>query len=85
MGFGVALNYLRVGYKITRDGWTGKGQYIILARMNSCTLADGVVIKPNHEDIGSNFIMFVGTSDYQCGWLSSQGDILAEDWRAINE
>lgn len=27
---------------------------------------------------------FVGTSGYQCGWLASQADLLADDWEVNN-
>lgn len=46
--------------------------------MGSCTLADGtIIIDPTHLNIGSKFLLFVGTSGYQCGWL-------ADDWEVNN-
>lgn len=84
MNFSDAISFLRKGKKIQRSGWNGKNQYIILARMTSCILADGsIVTDPLHVMIGSSFIMFVGTSGYQCGWLASQADMLADDWVVI--
>lgn len=35
------------------------------------------------QEIGSKFLMFVGNSGYQCGWLASQADILDEDWEVV--
>lgn len=80
MGFENALKALKEGKKIKRKGWNGNNQYLIIGQMKECVLADGISINPGHNEIGSNFIMFVGTSGYQCGWLASQADMLAEDW-----
>ena len=35
------------------------------------------------ESIGNNAIAFVGTSGVQLGWLASQADMLAEDWKIV--
>lgn len=80
-GFDAAIQHLKAGRKVKRLGWNGKNQYVMLAYMQNCIMSDGTVIQdPEHEQIGSKFLMFVGTSGYQCGWLASQSDILAEDW-----
>lgn len=84
MKFSEALKELECGGKLKRSGWNGKTQYIILGRMLKCELADGKVIEcPPHMDIENKFIMFVGTHGYQCGWLASQADMLADDWELI--
>lgn len=86
MNFNLAINFLKDGHKLARKNWNGKGQYICLAHMDKCTLADGnIITDPCHINIGSNFIMFVGTSGYQCGWLASQADLLANDWFIVAE
>lgn len=62
-----------------------KNQYIILAFMDKCSLANGEIIEsPQHENIGDRFIMFVGNKGYQCGWLASQADMLADDWEVFD-
>ncbi len=33
--------------------------------------------------IGNKAIAFVGTSGVQLGWLASQADMLAEDWKIV--
>lgn len=81
MDLGTALIYLKKGFRISRKGWDGKDQYLVLAKMKECYLLSGENISsPKHDNIGDNFIMFVGTSGYQCGWLASQADMLANDW-----
>lgn len=79
MSFGVALELLKKGVKVAREGWNGKKQYIQLATDISYTFEDEV-INCDHEAIGNKAIAFVGTSGVQMGWLASQADMLAEDW-----
>ncbi len=84
MDFGTALRYLKDGFKISRRGWNGKNQYLVLGKMKECYLLTGEnLLSPKHDNIGDNFIMFVGTSGYQCGWLASQSDLLSEDWEVL--
>ena len=84
MTFSTALIELKNGKRISRAGWSGKNQFIMLAYMKSCvTEAGEEITDPSHEDIGNQFMMFFGTRGHQCGWVPSQADILAEDWRVV--
>lgn len=83
MNFGEALEAIKSGKKAKRKGWNGKNQFICLAEMEKCNITGAIILNPEHNDIGSKFIMFVGTSGYQCGWLASQADMLAEDWEIV--
>lgn len=75
MTFGLALEALKMGEKVTRKGWNGKGRYLFLAHgedIQSCIgikqkCADVICMK-NAQDI----VVF--------GWLASQTDMLADDW-----
>lgn len=80
MNFSKALEYLKEGKKVCREGWNGKKQYIELATNISYKNANGKIINTEHEAIGNKAIAFVGTSGVQIGWLASQADMLAEDW-----
>lgn len=84
MTFGEAIEECKKGAKIQRDGWNGRNQFVVLARMRRCVTACGDLIEsPQHDNIGDNFFLFVGTSGYQCGWLASQADMLANDWMIV--
>lgn len=83
MTFGEALEKLKKGKKVSREGWNGKKQYIELATNISYINSFGEVINVNHETMGNKAIAFVGTSGVQLGWLASQSDMLSEDWRVI--
>ena len=83
--FGEALKYLKRGFKVCRQGWNGKSQYIELASNISYKSAKGNIVNCEHECIGNKAIAFVGTSGVQMGWLASQADMLADDWMFFEE
>ena len=78
--FGEAIKYLKRGFRLARQGWNGKSQYIELASNISYKNAADEIVNCEHEAIGNKTIAFVGTSGVQMGWLASQADMLAEDW-----
>lgn len=81
MNFGEALNAMKHGERVHRDGWNGKKQYIELASGISYVNSRNEIVNCNHDAIGNQAIAFVGTSGVQMGWLASQADMLAEDWK----
>lgn len=83
MNFGQAIESLKEGKKVAREGWNGKSQYIELATNISYVNAKGQVINCEHNAIGNKAIAFVGTSGVQMGWLASQADMLSEDWIVV--
>lgn len=83
LDFGQAIQLLKKGKKLQREGWNGKNQYIELASNISYKNANGEDINANHDEIGNKAIAFIGTSGVQLGWLASQADMLAEDWRIV--
>lgn len=85
MDFGEAIKLLKQGKRLQREGWNGKKQYIELATNISYKNTKGEIINCNHDAIGNKAIAFVGTSGVQMGWLASQSDMLAEDWKIAEE
>lgn len=83
MDFGEAIKKVKAGYKIQREGWNGKQQYVELATSISYINAQGKIVNVEHAAIGNNALAFVGTSGVQLGWLASQADMLAEDWKCV--
>ena len=81
MTFGEAIEAAKNGARIQREGWNGKRQYVELATCISYKDADGEIVNCTHDAIGNKALAFVGTSGVQMGWLASQADMLAEDWR----
>ena len=85
MNFGEALEKVKAGHAIARTGWNGKGQYVYLISARDLQVGlmygygeyegepvftDTLAIKTTHNQI-------------QVGWLASQSDMLADDWRVV--
>lgn len=85
MPFGLAIEAAKLGFKIARQGWNGKGQYVELATRVSYSNPQGEVYNVNHKDMGNKALAFVGTSGIQLGWLASQADLLSEDWVIVEQ
>lgn len=83
--FGKAIQFLKEGKRVQREGWNGKNQYIELAMDISYKNNNEEIINAEHKAIGNKAIAFVGTSGVQLGWLASQADMLAEDWKLVKE
>lgn len=83
MNFGLAIEAAKMGKKIARDGWNGKNQYVELASCISYKNSAGEIVNVEHDAIGNKALAFVGTSGVQIGWLASQADMLADDWKIV--
>lgn len=83
MNFGSAIEAAKSGKRIQRAGWNGKNQYVELATCISYTNSNGQIVNVEHQNIGNTALAFVGTSGVQIGWLASQADMLADDWRIV--
>ena len=88
MNFGEALEALKQGKKVARNGWNGKGMYLWLMpaanikaewckepHLKKLAEANGGEI----EALGS-IRMFTADKKILTGWLASQTDMLSEDW-----
>lgn len=84
MNFGEAIIAVKNGNKIQRNGWNGKNQYVELATCISYKNTKGEIVNRNHDAIGNKALAFVGTSGVQIGWLASQSDMLATDWKIVD-
>ena len=83
MNFGLAIEAAKLGKRIARAGWNGKNQYVELGVNFSYYAPSGICEETHHQDIGSTALVFVGTRGRQVGWLASQADMLADDWRIV--
>lgn len=78
--FGLAIEALKLGKKVARAGWNGKGIFIELQ------------VPDQYSKMSSPYI-FIDTTGLQTDnpdaprsrvpWLASQTDMLAEDWRVV--
>lgn len=78
LNFGQAIEALKSGKKVCREGWNGKGMYLYLSSHY------GVPTLINHgtfnKEYGQCIVMNTANNIHQLGWLASQTDMLAEDW-----
>ena len=82
MKFSEALEHARQGAKIAREGWNGKGMFVLLINGDGVKDAINEVYgDPTGEshDVLDFLMMFTAQHDL-VPWLASQTDILAEDW-----
>ena len=90
--FGHALELLKMGYKVAREGWNGKGMYIALQQGSTIKPSDarGGVAKCladegfNNIDIFPHIDMRTADGGVCVGWLASQTDMLANDWCIVD-
>jgi hypothetical protein len=78
--FGLAVEALKKGNKVARQGWNGKGMWLLLIKdwtidaKHSCNVAGLLPI---------SFIAMKTADSKFVPWLASQTDVLAEDWVII--
>jgi len=96
MSFGQALEALKRGYAVGREGWNGRGMSIYLVKgadvdrnnlrneaaehLGGYKSCDGDIDK---VAIRSHIDMKTSTNSIAVGWSASQSDMLSEDWLIV--
>lgn len=92
MSFGLAIEALKLGRRVARAGWNGKGMWLVLVPgTKSAQLREG---SPYHSALGipeceilPHIDMWTtnaeGLRAMLPGWLASQTDMLSDDWQVI--
>lgn len=80
MNFGQALEALKHGKRVSREGWNGKGMHIFLVWSNDW---DYNFATSEWGAIKSDFIAMHTADGHVVPWLASQTDMLAEDWEEV--
>lgn len=79
MNFGMALEVLKAGGCVARDGWNGKGMWLQLQVPDANSKMSLPYIYIEYPK---------GHPAYPSGsrvpWLASQTDLLSEDWKEVN-
>jgi len=82
--FGWAIKQMQNGSRVQREGWNGKGMFIYLEDGLSYEIGAGAyagTVRTYEPCI----VMFTAQGKHQPGWLASQADMLAADWRVVND
>ena len=86
MNFGSALQALKNGQKVAREGWNGKGMFLFLVpgsvfKVNRAPLLG---IYPEGTEINYRPHIDMKTVDGEIvPWVASQTDMLAKDWVVV--
>lgn len=92
MTFGQAIDACRyAGKKIQRANWNGEGQFVRFE--NVLVSPSGEFVPGREEALQFNSCYFVfhfvnrktGEKGIQVGWLASQADMYASDWRIVED
>jgi hypothetical protein len=81
MNFGEALESCKIGMKIQREGWNGKGMWLLYVSADKWSTSVGPSSVPN-----AHRLPWIGMKTVDGGfvpWLASQSDLLAEDWVVV--
>ena len=75
LSFGDALHYMRLGKRVARAGWNGKGLHVRVVYAGNAM---------DHGDCMKDcFGICDGNGNIQPGWVASTGDLLANDWGVL--
>ena len=93
MSFGMAIEALKLGKRVARSGWNGKGMWLSLSGNGTREVPAGSFWSENNaqfaRDCGGSapvlpcITMKTATGEILMGWLASQTDMLAEDWCVV--
>ncbi len=85
MNFGDAIQAMKSGGRVQREGWNGKGMWLFLANVLAVkTWGDASAhLGCNVNDIRQCICMFDAQKMIVPGWLASQTDMLADDWNVV--
>ena len=97
-GFDRAINCIKNGLKVQRAGWNGKGMWVALtpgSKFHAEHAKPGHAAKHRADEMdphGDHMITLLPHIDMRAadgsmviGWLASQTDLLAEDWRIVED
>lgn len=87
LNFGLAIEAMKLGKKVCREGWNGKGMFLFLVDGSTFAVnrkpllgiyAEGHIINYRpHIDMKT-------VDDQIVPWVASQSDILADDWVIVS-
>ena len=86
MNFSQALESIKAGNKVSREGWNGKGMFIFLVNGSTFTVnrAPLLGIYPEGTVINYHAHVDMKTATGEIvPWLCSQTDMLADDWGVV--
>lgn len=71
LSFGRALRALKLGQKVAREGWNGKGMWLALQ------------LPDDNSKMQRPYIYMSDAEGLLVPWLASQTDLLSDDWMVV--
>jgi hypothetical protein len=87
LNFGEALEALKSGKKVCREGWNGKGMFLFLVPGSTFKVNRPPLLGIYAEGTEINYHAHIDmktADDKIVPWLASQTDVLSEDWMILN-
>lgn len=87
MTFGMALDALKIGKRIARNGWNDKGMFVYLVSAFDRPAVSGVeqAFFGGYSDVPQHAQMNIKNVDGTvCSWVPSQSDCLSDDWMVLD-
>lgn len=85
MNFSDALNRLKEGAKVGREGWNGKGMFLYYVPAASYAAKTEIAKEYFGEKVPYGAYIAIKTAQENVvPWLASQTDLLADDWEIID-
>lgn len=95
LNFGAAIEALKAGKRVSREGWNGKGMFLFLLPASDAVptkaIYDPALRAVIEAEVGGETFaalgsirMFTADKKILTGWLASQTDMLSEDWQILN-
>jgi hypothetical protein len=72
MTIGEAVELLKMGKRVARAGWNGRGMWL------------GLQVPDEHSKMGLPYVYMSTVGGKLVPWLCSQTDLLAEDWEVVS-
>lgn len=96
MNFGMAIHALKFGYAVRRNGWNGKGLFVIkqvpahiegdvIPKMQSLpkSAKDLILNGKGFIDYTSQCLIYNENTGRADSWVPSISDVFAEDWEIV--
>lgn len=88
VSFGHAVELLKAGHRVAREGWNGKGMFLYYVPENKYPASrneHGTMIGMFKDDMVpyGAYIAMKTAQNNVVPWLASQTDVLAEDWQIV--
>lgn len=83
MKFGEALEHLKDGERVTREGWNGKDMFLFLVPGSHFTVNRAPLLGIYPEGTGIDYRSHIDMKTAQgdvVPWVASQSDLLENDW-----